>query len=399
MFKKSILLILFVPLFFMACAQQKPKPISIEDNPAHHYLQGMMDIEKGGLKSADAHFDRALYLDKDYGPAYAGKALVTAIITGKQADKEHKDVDLKRTLDYLSKSKKKAEDDTQKFIYHVTAIRVFTEADPKGWLDKAKDHFNDAMDLEDVDEKALPYYKTKSSAYYFMGVAYYRAYEFKKAEDVLSKLLSSKPEKWHDPADNLYKKVQKIVRASAEYTLTDVAKRIAVKDKVTRADVAALLVDEIHLDKLFSGRIPVKSKLPKVDFVPADVMDHPFSKEITTVIKWNVRGLEAKYDKLTKAYLFKPGSYIKRKEFAFILEDLLIKLTGDKGLANAYFGSERSPFPDVPVNVAWFNAVMNVTTRGLMEADISGEFRPDDYVEGADLILAIMKLRNLMNIY
>ncbi len=51
------------------------------------------------------------------------------------------------------------------------------------------------------------------------------------------------------------------------------------------------------------------------------------------------------------------------------------------------------------MNVAWFNAVMNCTTRGLMEPDISGEFRPDDKVEGAELILALMKLRNIMNIY
>ena len=399
MFKKFVSLTILFFMLFTSCAKHKPRPVSVEDNPVHHYLQGMKEIDKGNLDGADTHFDRALYLDKDYSPAYAGKALVMAIITGKETDEQHKKVDMKKTKEYLSKSRKKAKGDTQKFIFHVTAIRVYTESHPEDWLDSAKSHYEDALSLENVDEKALPYYGTKSSAHYFMGIAYYRAYKFADAEDTLAKVLSSKPGKWHDPADNLYKKVQKIVRASAQYTLTDVAKKIAVKDKVTRGDVAVLLVDELHLDKLFAGRIPVKSQLPKEDFIPADVLNYPFKKEIATVVKWRIRGLEPEYDKLTRAYLFKPNSFLTRKQLAFILEDLLIKLTGDESLSSAYFGSEKSPFPDVPVNAAWFNAVMNVTTRGLMEADLSGEFRPDDYVDGAELILAVMKLRNIMNIY
>ena len=34
-----------------------------------------------------------------------------------------------------------------------------------------------------------------------------------------------------------------------------------------------------------------------------------------------------------------------------------------------------------------------------MEPDLSGAFRPDDYVDGAELILAVMRLRNVMNIH
>jgi hypothetical protein len=42
---------------------------------------------------------------------------------------------------------------------------------------------------------------------------------------------------------------------------------------------------------------------------------------------------------------------------------------------------------------------MNATTRGLMEPDLSGEFRPEATVDGAELLLAVMKLRNIMNIH
>ena len=396
---EKVCLIIGLMFIIVACAKPKPAPVSIEDNPVHHYLQGMEAIEKGKIKEAENHFDRALYLDKNYSPALAGKSLVLAIKAGKQKDIQHKAVDMKKMFSFLKRAKKKADDDSQKFIYHVTAIRVYTESHPKDWLENAEDHYKDALKLKKVDEAKLPYYQTISAAHYFMGLAYYKAYKFKKAEETFAKVISDKPDKWHDKADNLYKKVQKIVRACAQYTLTDVAKKIAVKDKVTKGDVAALLVDELHLDRFLAGRIPIKSHMPKADFIPNDILNHPFKDEIITVIKWNIRGLQAQYDPLTKAYLFEPQKPIKRKELAFILEDLLIKLTGNEHLATAYFGTEKSPFPDVPVNVAWFNAVMNVTTRGLMEPDLSGEFRPDEYVDGAELILALMKLRNVMNIY
>jgi len=396
---EKVWLIIGLMFIIVACAKPKPASISIEDNPVHHYLQGMEAIEKGKIKEAENHFDRALYLDKNYSPALVGKSLVLAIKAGKQKDIQHKAVDMKKVFSFLKRAKKKADDDSQKFIYHVTAIRVYTESHPKDWLENAEDHYKDALKLKKVDEAKLPYYQTISAAHYFMGLAYYKAYKFKKAEETFAKVISNKPDKWHYKADNLYKKVQKIVRACAQYTLTDVAKKIAVKDQVTKGDVAALLVDELHLDRFLAGRIPIKSHMPKADFIPNDILNHPFKDEIITVIKWNIRGLQAQYDPLMKAYLFKPQKPIKRKELAFILEDLLIKLTGNEHLATAYFGTEKSPFPDVPVNVAWFNAVMNVTTRGLMEPDLSGEFRPDDYVDGAELILALMKLRNVMNIY
>ncbi len=393
------IILLFGLIMVGACTPKKQPGISLEDNPVHHYLMGMQLIEKQDIAGAKKHFDRALYLDKTYSPALAGKALTFAIDAYGQKDKGFWEVDFKNALKFLKKAKKNAENDSERFIYHVTAIRVYFTAHPKGWLSEAEENYEDAINLDNVKETDLPYYQTKAAAHYFMGYGYYMAYEFRKAEDAFSKVLSSKPGKWHDKADTMFKRVQKIVRAMGQYTLTKVGKEIAVKPEVTRGDVAALLVDELHLDKFMAGRIVIKSKLPKAAFIPADVLNSPFKEEILTVIKWNIRGLQPEYDKTTQAYLFKPQEPITRKQLAFILEDLLIKLTGDNSIATAYFGTQRSPFPDVPVNVAWFNAVMNCTTRGLMEPDISGEFRPDDKVEGAELILALMKLRNIMNIY
>ncbi|OAQ20929.1 S-layer homology domain-containing protein [Thermosulfurimonas dismutans] len=395
---RSILLFALI-IWVYGCAPKSQPSVSLEDTPPHHYLQGMKLLEKGDLSAAEAKFERALALDPGYARAYAGKALVAAMRAEKEKDLDHKRVEVERALQFFKKALKKAEDPSDKFSIYVTGIRVYTHSRPKGWLKEAEKYYHKALDEDKVVEKDLIYYQTRSAVHYFMGVAYLKAYEFRKAEQSFSLVLSSSPGKWHDKADILYRKVQKIVRASAQYTLTNVAKKIAVKDQVGRGDVAALLVDELHLDKFFSGRIPIPGSEPKPDFVPADVMNHMFKEEILTVIKWRVRGLEPVYDETTKAYLFKPDEPLTRKELAFILEDLLIKITGDKSLATKYFGQDTSPYPDVSPTAPWFNAVMNVVTRGLMETNLSGAFRPNDYVDGAELLLAILRLRNVMNVY
>jgi hypothetical protein len=396
---ERISLIIFVTALVSACATQKPTPVSLEDNPVHHYLQGMQAIDQGAPDEAAARFERALYLDKSYGPALAGKALAIAMQAESLTSKNAREAEMQEAFKVLKQAKKQADNDSFRFIYHVSAVRVFMHGHAEDWMVEAESHYEKALNLKKVREEDLPYYQDASAAHYFMGIAYYKAYAFRKAEDTLALTMASKPAKWHEAADALYKKVQKIVRACGHYTLTDVGNRIAVKDEVTRGDVAALLVDELHLDKLFAGRIPVKSQLPQTEFVPLDIKDHPLRGEIATVIKWRVRGLETRYDDTAHAQVFRPQDHVKRKEMAFILEDVIVKLTANEQLALMFIGVDKSPFPDVPVQNACFNAVMNVTTRCLMETELSGEFRPNQVINGANAILALMKLRNVMNIY
>ncbi len=398
--RRYFLLVCFLSLVWMVsgCAKPKPTPVSVEDNPAHHYLMGMEMIDKGEVNEADARFQRALQLEPDYPPALAGRALAAAYRTKAESDGDHKSVELKRALDLLDDAEDEAKGDSQEFIAEVTGIRVFTVAKPKDWIDEAEDCYEDSQDLDKVNPKELPYYRTKSAAPYFMGSAYFANYQFRKSEDMLSKVMSSSPGRWHEPAEKLFRKVHKIVRAQAGYTLTDVAKKIAVKESVQRADVAALLVDEIHLDRFLAGRLAAPEKKKKPDFIPADVRDNLFKPEILIVTKWALRGLEPIYDQTSKAYLFYPNKPISRKELAFVLEDIVIKITGDESLASKYYGQANSPYPDVPPTSAYYNAVTNAVTRGLMSPDLSGAFRPDDNTDGAELLQSVLRLRNVMNV-
>lgn len=401
--KRFTILISLLGLFLIVaagCAKHVSKCVSPEDNPAHHYLQGMQLLEKGKIDDAQAKFDRAIYCEQDYGPAYGALALLSAL-KAKEAKEAYRQVDVDKAYEDLKLAYKNAASKEDEFAADLASMRVYSALKPKKWLGYAEDYYKSAMKLK-VDENKLIYYDGREAASYFMGMAYLDAREFQKARDRFGDVLAAKKEgKWNEPADRGWKKTDKIVRALAGITLGDVGKEIAVQDNVKRGDMVALLVDELKIDKLFAGRIPVKSQADKMkpDFVPADIMNNKFKVEITTMMKWNVRGLEPVYDETTKAYLFRPEEPVTRKEFALTLEDVLTKLTGDEKIASAFFGQEKSPFPDVPASSAWYNAVMNVTTRNLMESELSGEFRPDDKVDGAEAILAVRVLRQRLNIY
>ncbi|MBI5049716.1 MAG: S-layer homology domain-containing protein [Nitrospirae bacterium] len=393
---------LAVLVFAAGCAKQQiARCTTPEDNPQHHYLMGMNALEQGKVDVAKGKFERALYCDEKFYPAYGGLAIASAHKVKMLTDPGYSSVERQRVLDYVEKSGKKARTDEDKFDHYLSVIRVNTIMEGSDRLKKTVEAYNLAKELK-VDERKIFYYQGTEALEYFMGLAYLEALEFQRARDKFSDVLSAKREgKWHEKADKAWRKTDNIVRAMAGITVGNVGKKIAIKDSITRGDLTALLIDELKIDKLFAGRIPVQSQVDKMkaEFTPADIVTHEFKEEILTILKWKIRGLEPKYDETTKAYLFKPADVVARGEMALILEDVLIKLTADEKIATAYLGHEKSPFPDIRPTSPFYNAVMNMTSRNIMEGELSGEFRIDAPVSGAESILAIRVLRQKMNIY
>jgi hypothetical protein len=126
-----------------------------------------------------------------------------------------------------------------------------------------------------------------------------------------------------------------------------------------------------------------------------DIGDHPLRADIEGVLKWQVRGLENYSDGA-----FHPNDVINRAAYAMMIEDILIKITGDNALATKLIGGP-SPFPDLRDDLPYYNAVMVVTSRGLMEARdmATGEFAPLDPVPGVDALLVIRKLKDELKIF
>ncbi len=108
-----------------------------------------------------------------------------------------------------------------------------------------------------------------------------------------------------------------------------------------------------------------------------------------------VRGLENYPDGA-----FHPDELITRANYAMMIEDILIKVTGDKDLATKFTGS-ASPFPDLRSDLPYFNAVMVVTSRGIMQAKdfTTGEFAPLGSVSGVDALLVIRKMKEQLKFF
>lgn len=392
--KKILIPISMLFLIVLAgCAGKHSTPVSLEDNPSNHYLQGMALIEKDDWSSAERRFERALALEPTFAPAMAGKALILAHGAAGFSSQEHKYIETKAFRSMLSEGYSKAEDDTQRFIVVTTAIRAETEALSKSWCAKATQWYSKHNRLHNVATSKLIYYRSLTALDYVMSKAYFAAGDYLHAKEMLTHVIAENTARWHHPAGKLFAKVHKIERAIAHYTVTDLSRAIATKDEVSRADVAALLVNELKLDYLFTKRLSA-NVLPEPEYIPADIMEHPLKEEMLKVFSWHIRGLEPKYNKATNAPLFHPATAITRQELAFTLEDILIKITQDNSLATKFIGQRNSPFPDVQPTQASYNAIMTSVTRNLLENDLTGVFRPADKLDGAELLLAIVRLRN-----
>ena len=390
-----IALLVFALALSVGCAKKRA-PESVMDTPEHHSNNGMKSFEKGELDEAQREFKLALELDPKFGPAHVGTGLVFAARSVQIEDEKEKRKTVEQAFDSLKNGKKYAKGKEQKVLARVGYIRVFTMIKPRGWLEDAKQNFDYAV----LDDDQAP------APYYYMGEAYKQSYMFSEAANMYRVVLDLDKE-YTAEANRAWELVQKIERAKPG---TTVGKQIALVEAITRADVAALFVEELKLEEVYK-KLRVKTfdtsyKAPKsglemetetvVKIAPAtDIADHVLRHDIDTVIRIDVRGLEPYPD-----HTFRPDEKVSRAAYSMMLEDILIKATRNDELATKFIGS-ASPFPDLRADLPYFNAVMVCTTRNLMTVvdKRSGEFQPLGTVSGADALLAIRELKEQLRVF
>ncbi|PIV01981.1 MAG: hypothetical protein COS57_13560 [Syntrophobacterales bacterium CG03_land_8_20_14_0_80_58_14] len=381
------LVVVTAGVLMISCGPKAQQPLSQLDTPEHHTFTGIRLLNQEKFVDAGREFELALRLDPGYAKAHVGIGLVKAYQN-----------DFTGGLDSLKQAEKHTRSDPEKVFVRVGFIRVNTlshsaclrigvECKPDdAWLKYSKDAFDQAVL---IDPKA-------AAAHYFMGEAYLTALDLDQAGRMFSRVLDLNGE-YVKEADGRWKLVQKIQRAMPG-TLT--GKKIALVERVTRADVAALFLEELKIDVLYLRRTPKsfdtafkdpeKAKSTTVGRTSAaDIGSHPLRADIEAMIRIGMRGLEVYPDGN-----FRPDERVDRATYAMMIEDILIKISGDNALATRFIGSP-SPFPDLRADLPYFNAVMVVTSRGLMEARdmTSGAFSPLEPVGGADALLVIRKMR------
>jgi tetratricopeptide (TPR) repeat protein len=378
-------MVAMVAMLISSCAKPTRKPEAALDTPEHHVFTGYKLYDKGDYEGARREFVLAMQLDKNYSPAYVGLGLCF----GSQND-------FKTAYENMKKAKSLAKKKEDRVDAHVGMIRLYSMERKDKWLKEAEDEFEDAVKL---DPKS-------SAAYFYMGKAYKFGYEFDKAGTQFKKVLDLN-DKYLVEADNEWKVVQKIQRAAPG---SMIGKKIALIEEITRADLAALFIQELLLEKLYQKRTPAQfdtsfkaptdtrkfeaDKIVKAE--PAtDIQAHVLRADIETTLRLGVRGLEP-----TPDHKFLPNEKVSRAAYAMMIEDILIKVTGNQKMATEFIGS-KSPFPDLRNDLPYFNAVMVTTSRGIMEAkDMStGEFGPRGAVSGADALLIIRKLKDELRFF
>jgi len=374
----TALLIVLLVAGIAACVPKPVKPVSEMDTPQHHFFLGQKALDEGRIQDAGTHFDRSLQLDPKFSKAHAGKGIVAAYLN-----------DPKGALANVDTAWRYAGTNDEKAYADIAYIRVYTlNQSPVNWLDLAREKF----------DFALQYDPRSSGAYYFMGMAYRQALEFEKARGMFAKVAELKGD-YTAQASAQWELMDKIQRAMPG---TATGKKIALLEKISRADAAALFMEELKIDKLYerrtvktfdtSFREPGK-RAAKGSVAPRDIANHPLKADVDGLLKYGVRGLEVYPDGS-----FDPAGLVNRAAYAMMIEDILIKVTGDEKLATKFIGS-TSTFGDLRSDLPYFNAVMVVTSRGIMKGNLAtGQFSPEGAVSGVDALLIIKEFKEQLKI-
>ena len=367
-------------VFAIGCAPKARKAGGYLDTPQSHCKEGMKYYNDGKFDKAQEEFNLATSLDAKFAPAYAGLALVMA-----------EKGDFKEAIKLADKCQSLDNKIVDGFIAKAIVITKQNEGKPaKQWL----------KDVEKEYERALKIDPQNSEVFYRRGVCYKKAYEFGKASDDFRKVLDLKKD-WTREADDQWQLVQMIERAAPG---TDVGKRIALVEKIGRADIAALFVSELQIDKLVekkrpknydnSYKAPDDAREMKVDSLTkmadvTDISNHWAKNFISDVVDLKIRGLEPYPD-----HTFHPDQLVNRGEYALVVEEAIIAILHDPSLATKHIGGE-SRFPDVNPSYPAYNAICNAVDKGVMTAEMNGEFGVSKSVSGPEALLVIRKLKEL----
>ena len=354
-------------IFIISCGT---KPQSDVDTPEYHFKAGMRAIENGDFQQAIKSFQRSVDLDKKFALEYGGLGLAHANL-GNNKDAKN----------FASKCASRGSKDPEALSLSAQ-VWITMRFSEKRWFKRAEDYLKTALKRD----------KEHEGSQYWFGVAYLYNYQFDEAEDYFRKVVNKRGE-YSGKADSKWKLSQKIVRAMPG---TPAGKKVALKERINRADLAVLFAEELKIGVLFD-RMPVQSsgfQTPSqasqaaTVVVPNDSRDHWAETWIKDMIRYGIMNVEPDGN-------FYPDDDINRANYAMAVQRLLVVATRDESLETKYFGEAQSRFSDVPASHFAYNAMAICTERGIMEIDMmNNRFNPTGDVTGADALLIIRNLQN-----
>ncbi|MBU2644203.1 S-layer homology domain-containing protein [bacterium] len=394
-------MILILALVIAACSsapEKKRSQTGLMDTPAFHVQRGDDALLKSQYEAARSAYKKALSLDGKYSPALSGLAAATAYEVSRPgvSDQSRQQV-LQEAISQIEQALDNATTSVDQSRAHSFAMQVYLalQLPSDKWYENVKEHFEKAQDLTPDDPAPV----------FFMARAEAAGHNYNEAAQLYQKVLEAGGQ-YEARANSELERIQRIQRALPGSSFGN---RIANVEKITRADIAGLFIAELKLDRLYrdqlekqGGGYQVPQSQRKMNMDPlekypeaVDISGHPLEAAIKEVMALGIKGLSP-----DPSHKFYPDQEFKRAEFALLIQDILIKITRDPSLATRFIG-EPSPFPDVSPDVWYYNAVRTVIQRGLMQVDnkVTGSFSPLAPVSGADALLTIRNLKEILKAY
>ena len=224
--------------------------------------------------------------------------------------------------------------------------------------------------------------KTSSSypaLHYAMAEVYFDNRNFPEAEMLGLSLAADAMN--NERAEAMLAHVQQIERAVA---ITQ--SNFAYSASINRAEIARLLNRDLKMSE-YIPQPEAESVGETSDQGLTDYADSEYSSDILASHRLNFRSF-----RITNG-AFNPSKSMTRGELAMLVEDILY---AKYQVSRTAFIGTASPFSDLKSNATSFNAVMSAVTRGLMQGREDGTIGPDDLVSGAESILVLHNLKQIL---
>jgi tetratricopeptide (TPR) repeat protein len=377
-----ILGILVVILYLVGCGggEKARKAESIVDSPAIHYDRGKTLLDQGKYEDAQFEFKQAQSLDPKYAPAYEGMAWIS-LEDGKY-------------LDAMKLADKSLDLDGRWVLAKIVRAKVKAKQEKyEDAIDEAKNAINDVPKSSVPDKK-----KATVEGYMTLGDIYKEANMYNEAQDAYSKVLE---------IDKTNMKADQAIKDLAAYKSAIAGQRpelrkIAAQKEITRSDVAVLFVLELPLQKIFreapssqgvNFRPPTAPVMGTTEQIQTGAILPPDVPEGHWARSFIQESLEKGVLELMPDNNFHPDEKVNRAEFARLIEKFMIRYWNDPSIETKFFG-QVSPFADVNNTSPIFNAVMTVSSRGIMPGFDDGTFKPLGPVSGTEALNIIRNLKS-----
>jgi hypothetical protein len=355
---------------WILCAGCGPRlggyPESIIDTTEHHVYNGFMFIKMDRVDDAQREFERALSLAPKSSAANRGMG----IVYGMKGD-------FRSAFRYMEWAENYGGSKHEKAMAYVGMMNLHTLRRDGGWLGK----------VEEAYRKALSWSADLPDAYFQLGMAYKRAYRIAESKHAFEKVTEINKSLVAEAEEQL-NSIEKIEKARPHSNL---GKEIVLLDRITRADAAALLIEETKIPGMLKSGEARKSGRPtptgdKTVSLPPDVVNHPMGDGIAKIIELDIQGLKTFNDGT-----FRPDEYMRRADFAMMVADILGR-SGGSSSSSQKSHEAASPFKDVRTDAPYFSAVIVTTLRAKVMEAKGGVFNPMGTVSGVDALLILRKV-------